>query len=130
VDGDDVWPYEPRDPTTYNIYQPFQARGSRWRPDYRERLADYRYEYAYAVVVGFNLPRGVHWSSRRHQYVAREPADTRRGGGIFLHVQRSRHTAGCVAGPLRDVRWLVRWLDPRLHPRIVMGPRRWLVHRF
>jgi hypothetical protein len=81
-------------------------------------------------VVGFNLPRGVHWSSRRHQYVAREPADTRRGGGIFLHVQRSRHTAGCVAGPLRDVRWLVRWLDPRLHPRIVMGPRRGLVHRF
>lgn len=130
VDGDDVWPYEPRDPATYNIYQPFRAGTSHWRADYRERLSRYGYEYAYAVVLGFNLPGDVHWSGRRHQYVARQPADTRRGGGIFLHVQRSRHTAGCVAGPLRDVRWLVRWLDPTLHPQIAMGPRDWLVRRF
>jgi L,D-peptidoglycan transpeptidase YkuD (ErfK/YbiS/YcfS/YnhG family) len=130
VDRNDVWPYEPRDPATYNIYQPFQARTSHWRSDYKERLASYGYEYAYAVVLGFNLPSGVHWSKRRHQYVARHPADTRRGGGIFLHVQKSRYTAGCVAGPLRDIRWVVRWLDPGLHPRIVMGPKAWLKRRF
>ena len=130
VDRDDVWPYEPRDPATYNIYQPAQARTLHWRHDYRERLSAYGYEYAYAVVLGFNLPSGVHWSSRRHQYVARRTADTRRGGGIFLHVQRSRYTAGCVAGPLRDIRWTVRWLDPQAHPQIVMGPRAWLVRRF
>ena len=129
VDGNDVWPYEPRDPATYNIYQPFQARTSRWRSDYRERLASYGYEYAYAVVLGFNLPGGVHWSKQRKQYVARRPADTRRGGGIFLHVQRSRYTAGCVAGPLRDIRWIVRRLDPQLRPRIVMGPTRWVKRR-
>jgi hypothetical protein len=82
------------------------------------------------VVLGFNLPSGVHWSSTRQQYVARRTADTRRGGGIFLHVQRSRYTAGCVAGPLSDIRWTVRWLDPRLHPQIVMGPKAWLVRRF
>ena len=126
VDDDDVWPYEPRDPATYNIYQPRQARSSQWRPDYRERLASYGYEYAYGVVLGFNLPRGVHWSAQRRQYVADRPADTRRGGGIFLHVQRSRHTAGCVAAPLRDVRWVVRRLDPALQPRIVMGPTAWV----
>jgi L,D-peptidoglycan transpeptidase YkuD (ErfK/YbiS/YcfS/YnhG family) len=126
VDPDDVWPYEPRDPATYNIYQPFRARTSHWRSDYRERLAAYGYEYAYAVVLGFNLPGGVHWSQQRKQYVARRPADTRRGGGIFLHVQRSRHTAGCVAGPLRDIRWIVRRLDPELRPRIVMGPAGWV----
>jgi len=126
VDRDDVWPYEPRDPATYNIYQPFRARTSHWRSDYRERLAAYGYEYAYAVVLGFNLPGGVHWSQQRKQYVARRPADTRRGGGIFLHVQRSRHTAGCVAGPLRDIRWIVRRLDPELRPRIVMGPTGWV----
>ncbi len=39
------------------------------------------------------------------------------GGGIFLHVQRSRYTAGCVAGPLSDIRWTVRWLDPGLRPQ-------------
>jgi L,D-peptidoglycan transpeptidase YkuD (ErfK/YbiS/YcfS/YnhG family) len=130
VDRDDVWPYEPRDAATYNIYQPFQARTSHWRSDYRERLASYGYEYAYAVTLGYNLPSGVHWSERRHQYVAREPADTRRGGGIFLHVQKSRYTAGCVAGPIRDIRWVLRWLDPSRHPRIVMGPEAWLKRTF
>ncbi|HET6627393.1 MAG TPA: L,D-transpeptidase family protein [Nocardioidaceae bacterium] len=130
VDGNDFWPYEPRDAATYNIYQPHKAGRTRWRPDYAERLADYGYEYAYAVVLGFNLPRGVHWSRHRRQWVARRPAHTDRGGGIFLHVKQRRYTAGCVAGPLRDVRWLVRWLDPDAHPRIVMGPRRWLVRRF
>ncbi|MGZ6804020.1 MAG: hypothetical protein ACXVFU_13325, partial [Nocardioidaceae bacterium] len=78
VDSNDVWPYEPRDPATYNIYQPFQAAGSHWRADYRERLADYGTEYAYAAVIGFNLPSGVHWSTTRHQWVATHPADTTR----------------------------------------------------
>ena len=130
LDRSDVWPYEPRDPATYNIFQPSKAAGSHWRPDYHERLASYGYEYAYAVVLGFNLPKGVRWSEKRRQYVAREPADTRRGGGIFLHVQRSRHTAGCVAGPIDDVRAVVRWLDPAQQPRIVMGPTAYVKRRF
>ncbi|MGZ4429966.1 MAG: L,D-transpeptidase family protein, partial [Nocardioidaceae bacterium] len=130
VDSNDVWPYEPRDPATYNIYQPFQAAGSHWRSDYRERLADYGTEYAYAAVIGFNLPSGVHWSTTRHQWVATHPADTTRGGGIFLHVQKSRYTAGCVADPSDDIRWVLRWLDPSLDPRIVMGPKDWLKRRF
>ncbi len=130
VDSNDVWPYEPRDPATYNIYQPYRAATSHWRTDYRERLSSYGYEYAHAVVIGFNLPSGVHWSATRHQYVATHRADTRKGGGIFLHVQRSRYTAGCVAGPLSDIRWVVRWLDPSTHPRIVMGPQDWVKRTF
>ena len=35
VDGNDFWPYEPRDPATYNIFQPSKARTARWRADYR-----------------------------------------------------------------------------------------------
>lgn len=130
VDNSDVWPYEPRDPATYNIAQPFRSATSKWRSDYRERLASYGYEYAYAVVLGFNLPGGVHWSEQRRQYVARRPADTDRGGGIFLHVQRSAYTAGCVAGPIDDLRWVVRWLHPAQRPRIVMGPTDWVKRRF
>ena len=126
VDGDDYWPYEPRDPATYNILQPSKAPATRWRDGYAEQLADYGYEYAYSLVLGFNLPGGVHWSDRRQQYVARRPADTERGGGIFLHVKQNRYTAGCVSAPLRHVRWLVRWLDPAANPRIVMGPRRFV----
>jgi len=130
VDRNDFWPYEPRDPATYNIFQPSKARATRWRTDYRERLADYRREYAYSVVLGFNLPRGVHWSKARRQYVAQNRADTRRGGGIFLHVKEQRYTAGCVSGPIRDIRWVVRWLNPSVRPRIVMGPHAWVKRRF
>ncbi|MGH3509393.1 MAG: L,D-transpeptidase family protein [Nocardioidaceae bacterium] len=130
VDSNDVWPYEPRDPATYNIYQPYRARTSHWRTGYREHLAGYPRQYAYAVVIGFNMPSGVHWSSTRHQYVARHHAAIHRGGGIFLHVERTRYTAGCVAGPRADIRWIVRWLDPAQHPRIAMGPQAWLVRRF
>jgi L,D-peptidoglycan transpeptidase YkuD (ErfK/YbiS/YcfS/YnhG family) len=130
VDGNAYWPYEPRDPATYNIYQPRKARTTHWRSDYVERLADYGYEYSYSVVLGYNLPRGVHWSKARRQWVARKPADTDRGGGIFLHVKKKRYTAGCVSGPIRDIRWIVRWLDPDLTPRIVMGPTAWVKRRF
>lgn len=125
-DRNDFWPYEPRDRATYNIYQGHKARGTHWRRGYRERLWDYRDQYRYAVVVGFNLPRGVHWSKVRRQRVARKPADTRRGGGIFVHVNGRGATAGCVSVRLAQMRWLVRWLDPARTPRIVMGPRRYV----
>ncbi len=130
VDGDDFWPYEPRDPATYNVLQPSRSPRTSWRAGYVERLADYPVEYAYSIVLGYNLPRGVRWSARRQQYVARHRADTARGGGIFLHVKEKPTTAGCVSAPLRQVRWLVRWLDPELHPRIVMGPRAWVLRRY
>ena len=130
VDANDYWPYEPRDPATYNIYQPHKASTTTWRSDYVEKLADYHDEYAYSIVLGYNMPRGVHWSRARKQWVASTPADTDRGGGIFLHVKENRYTAGCVSGPIRHIRAIVRWLDPDLEPRIVMGPRKWVKQRY
>ena len=127
VDDRDWWPYEPRDPATYNIWQQHKAAGTTWRSDYAERLASYGGQYGYALVVGFNLPSGVHYSTSRRQWVADDPADTRRGGGIFLHVQGDGPTAGCVAMPRAEMRWLVRWLRPLLQPRLVMGPRDYIV---
>jgi L,D-peptidoglycan transpeptidase YkuD (ErfK/YbiS/YcfS/YnhG family) len=123
-DRNDYWPYEPRDPATYNVYQRHKARTTHWRRGYRERLWDFRDQYRYAAVVGFNLPRGVHYSPARRQRVARQRADTSRGGGIFLHVTDGGPTAGCVSMRARQMRWLVRWLDPDRAPRVVMGPRR------
>lgn len=122
-DRNDFWPYEPRDPATYNVYQRHKAASTNWRPDFRERLWDFRGQYRHAVVVGFNLPSGVHYSRDRRQWVARQRADTSRGGGIFLHVTDGGPTAGCVSMGIRPMRWLVRWLDPALDPRVAMGPR-------
>jgi L,D-peptidoglycan transpeptidase YkuD (ErfK/YbiS/YcfS/YnhG family) len=85
-------------------------------------LWDYSHQYQYAVVIGFNLPGGVHYSHRKRQWVAEQRADTRRGGGIFLHVNGSGSTAGCVSMTRAQMRWVVRWLRPGAHPQIVQGP--------
>ncbi|MEP6651701.1 MAG: L,D-transpeptidase family protein [Lapillicoccus sp.] len=125
-DTSDWWPYEPRDPATYNVWQWHKAATSRWRRDKAEHLWDYQDQYAYGVVIGFNLPAGIHYSHRRGQWVADQRADTRRGGGIFLHVRGSGATAGCVAMRRAQLRWLIRWLSPTAHAQIVMGPYRYL----
>jgi L,D-peptidoglycan transpeptidase YkuD (ErfK/YbiS/YcfS/YnhG family) len=126
VDATDWWPYDPRDPATYNVWQPRRVRTSDWRTSWAEDLSSYGVQYRNAVVVGFNLPGGVRRSAG--EMVAEHPADTRRGGGIFLHVQaqavQDRPTAGCVAMPPRQMTALLRWLDPNARPVVVMGPRR------
>ena len=81
-DKNDWWVYDPRDPRTYNVWEPF----------------------------------------RSGQRVATDTADTRRGGGIFLHVRGSGATAGCVAVARDRMRTLLRWLSSDQRPRIVVGP--------
>jgi L,D-peptidoglycan transpeptidase YkuD (ErfK/YbiS/YcfS/YnhG family) len=127
VDGNDWWPYERRDPATYNVYQKHKANRTHWRPGKAEHLDSYTKQYGYALVVGFNLPKGVSYSPQRRQWVARQRADVDRGGGIFLHVRGDGTTAGCVAMSRANMRWLVQWVRPRAHAQVVMGPRAYLV---
>ena len=122
-DNNDWWVYDPRDPQTYNVLQPFRSGRAAWRRGWAEHLADWAgRQYRYGVVLDYNLPSGVHWSSRLRQNVATETADTRRGGGIFLHVNGSGATAGCVSVARDRMRTLLRWLDTSRRPRIVIGP--------
>ncbi|MDH4161028.1 MAG: L,D-transpeptidase family protein [Actinomycetota bacterium] len=121
IDGNDWWPYDPKDPKTYNVFQFRRSEQSRWRPSWAEDLDSYRKQYRYAVVLDYNLPHGIR--SVNGQRVAAEPADTAMGGGIFLHVRDDGPTAGCVAVRRADMRRLLRWLEPSDQPVIVMGPR-------
>jgi L,D-peptidoglycan transpeptidase YkuD (ErfK/YbiS/YcfS/YnhG family) len=43
------------------------------------------------------------------------------GSAIFLHVTHHSPTSGCVALPRPHVLWLLRWLNPADHARIIMG---------
>jgi L,D-peptidoglycan transpeptidase YkuD (ErfK/YbiS/YcfS/YnhG family) len=122
VDRSDWWTYDPRDPGTYNMLQPRRVRSSRWRTSWAEDLSGYGGQYRYVAVLDFNLPGGVHRAADG-QRVADEPADTRRGGGIFLHVSGPGATAGCVSIPRDSMRRVLRWLDPVAGPVLVMGPR-------
>ncbi len=44
------------------------------------------------------------------------------GSGIFLHADTGSPTEGCVSLPLAYLDAVLRWLNPALHPVIVMGP--------
>jgi L,D-peptidoglycan transpeptidase YkuD (ErfK/YbiS/YcfS/YnhG family) len=93
----------------YNRYRNQRQGGFRWwlpssDPNSSERLTDYRTQYEWAIVLDYN-PRQV-----RH-----------RGSGIFLHVNGSGATAGCVSAPRPFVRALMHRLDPARRPVIAIG---------
>lgn len=110
IDRDDVWTYNPAHPSTYNL---LQTAVRRWPgpATYIERLWDYGRQYRYVAVIGFNLPHAVTTGTDGVRRAAR-PADTRRGGGIFLHVSDGTPTAGCVSIAEPAMARLLRWLRP------------------
>jgi L,D-peptidoglycan transpeptidase YkuD (ErfK/YbiS/YcfS/YnhG family) len=86
-----------------------------WRSSTRsahasEHLADYRPQYDYAVVVGFNLGAKP----------VRPPARPS-GSGIFIHVNGRGYTAGCISISQASMVALLRWLDADAHPHIAIG---------
>lgn len=72
--------------------------------------------FDYVVAVNFN------------RYIGSPPRDDRRpirtipDGGIWLHVNGTGPTRGCVSVTRSNMKWLLRWLDPQKTPHIVMGP--------
>lgn len=121
VDSNDWWPYDPRDPKTYNVMQFHRSDQVKWRKTWAERLAGYTTQYRYSVVLDYNLPDNV--KRRNGQRITTDPVNTRKGGGIFLHVNGDGATAGCISIARDDMRSVVKWLDPARDPIIVIGPR-------
>ena len=108
VRSGDYWVLDNRS-THYNRYRNKAQGGFRWwlpgsHPDSSERLLDYRKQYEYSVVTAFNSRQVRH-----------------RGGAIFLHVNGSGATAGCVSAPRWFLRRLMFRLDQELVPVIAIG---------
>lgn len=61
--------------------------------------------YEYAVVIDYN----------------RDPVVPGRGSAFFLHVSEGEPTQGCISMSRRDIRWLLRWLQPGDDPVISIG---------
>jgi L,D-peptidoglycan transpeptidase YkuD (ErfK/YbiS/YcfS/YnhG family) len=118
-DRDDAWPYDPDSPRTYNVFQPSRAG---WAGSDAEHLWSYGDQYNYVAVMDYNLPDGPIRTGADGVRRTSSPADTRAGGGIFLHVTNGKVTAGCIAIPQREMRDVLRWLDPDRKPVIVVGP--------
>lgn len=93
----------------YNRYRNKRQGGFRWRlpasdPNSSERLSDYPVQYEWSIVTGFNGRQVRH-----------------RGSGIFLHVNGSGATAGCVSAPRWFIKSLINRLDPDRKPVIAIG---------
>jgi L,D-peptidoglycan transpeptidase YkuD (ErfK/YbiS/YcfS/YnhG family) len=73
--------------------------------------------FDYVIAINYNHVPGTSprdWT---------RPMGESRGGGIWLHVDHGGPTQGCVSLPQPAMRTLLRTLDPRLHPIVVMGDR-------
>ena len=75
-----------------------------------EHLADYPVQYAYAAFIGFN-------AGTKKVVAPARPS----GSGIFLHVNGTGYTAGCVSIPRADLIALLKWLNPAARPHIAIG---------
>jgi len=93
----------------YNRFRNKVRGGFRWWLDASdhnasERLKDYPKQYEWSVVTSFNKGQIRH-----------------RGGAIFLHVNGSGATAGCVSAPRWWMRKLMFRLDQDRRPLIAIG---------
>lgn len=120
-DRDDAWTYNPRNPRTYNVFQDAPVSWDSYG-SYVEELWSYGMQYNYVAVMDYNLPDGPIRRGPDGVRRVAKPADTRAGGGIFLHVSNGKTTAGCIAIPEDTMRDVLRWLDPDRKPVIVVGP--------
>ncbi len=71
--------------------------------------------FDYVIAINYNRKPGMSprdWT---------RPLGESRGGGIWLHVDHGGPTQGCVSLPAAVMKQLLRTLDPRLHPVVVMG---------
>jgi len=104
----DFWVQDNESPY-YNRYRNQSQGGFRWwlrssSPNASERLGEYRTQYEWSIVIGFNRGQVRH-----------------RGSGIFLHVNGKGATAGCVSAPRRFIKVLMARLDPKYRPLIAIG---------
>jgi L,D-peptidoglycan transpeptidase YkuD (ErfK/YbiS/YcfS/YnhG family) len=72
-----------------------------FRQSRSEQLGDID-AYRYAIVMDYN----------------RDPVVPGRGSAFFLHVSEGKPTQGCISMPAREMKWLLRWLDPSAAPVI------------
>ncbi|MEV2215118.1 L,D-transpeptidase family protein [Streptomyces sp. NPDC050997] len=99
------WWCQDNDSRRYNRW--VEPRPADCRAAESERLIAYTRQYAYAFVIGFNYAEPVRG----------------RGAGIFLHVNGSGATAGCVSVPADAMRRILRWAEPGKRPHLAIGTR-------
>jgi L,D-peptidoglycan transpeptidase YkuD (ErfK/YbiS/YcfS/YnhG family) len=100
----DWWDEDPTSPT-YNTFQHVACGITPPFAGNSEALWTEGNAYPYMAPINYNTPSSG-------------PI----GSAIFLHTDVGAPTQGCVSLPLSDLHSVLTWLNPALHPVIVMGP--------
>lgn len=71
--------------------------------------------YKYCMVIEYNT----------------NPVVKGKGSAIFFHLRESETetTSGCVGIAEEDMQMILKWLDPTVHPMIIMGDSQTLLHQ-
>lgn len=74
-----------------------------------ERLRRLDQLYKYAIVTGYNM----------------NPTIKGKGSAIYIHIARetNHRTAGCISLSEKEIKELIRWLDPAMSPHIYISDK-------
>ncbi|MFH8221238.1 L,D-transpeptidase family protein [Streptomyces sp. NPDC018057] len=76
------------------------------------------HDFDYVIAIDYNRVRGTSPQDPTR------PEGQHKGGSIWLHMDHGGGTSACVSQSEDAMRYLLRTLDPRLHPVVVMGDTR------
>ncbi|MFF7355333.1 L,D-transpeptidase [Streptomyces filipinensis] len=100
---DSSWWCQDNDSTSYNRW--VDPLPGDCRETESEHLVSYATQYTSALVIGFNYDQPVRG----------------RGAGIFLHVNGTGATAGCVSVPQDAMDRILRWVVPGKQVHVAIG---------
>lgn len=77
----------------------------------------YWHDFDYVIAIDYNRVKGTAPNDPTR------PQGQSKGGSIWLHMDHGSGTSACVSQSESAMRYLLRTLDPRLHPVVVMGDK-------
>ncbi|MFJ9542981.1 L,D-transpeptidase family protein [Streptomyces sp. NPDC101225] len=83
----------------------------------REWAKSHWHDFDYVIAIDYNRVRGTAPDDPTR------PQGDAKGGGIWLHMDHGSGTSACISVSESAMRYLLRTLDPALHPVMVMGDR-------
>jgi len=75
------------------------------------------HDFDYVIAIDYNRVKGTAPNDPTR------PLGQSKGGSIWLHMDHGSGTSACVSIPESGMRYLLRTLDPALHPVVVMGDK-------
>ncbi|MEU6404350.1 L,D-transpeptidase family protein [Streptomyces sp. NPDC046985] len=95
---------------------PYTESASFQAPHYWNKA--YWHDFDYVIAIDYNRVKGTPPNDPVR------PEGQSKGGSIWLHMDHGSGTSACVSMPESAMRYLLRTLDPRQHPVVVMGDSR------